>query len=490
MSELGKEVVTSLLYPSVVPLEAKMISLVQQLALLEQPERASTNVPAPDEDSEKIITFSDAWSSLAEEASENDAVECLLGQSDPKALEEFQEAKGILGDDAETNVSNEPNEPKSNSFMEAGEAGPDSEQLEVGGLIGDDLSGGDFFEGDPQNAAPNYVNGENNLCSQFEGGLIDQSYFYSAQSVENVTTYSGEVRSRNLFSASGIKVPIDPLQAHNFDFIGGEIEGPFFVNDLKEINSPRASHLPQVKIDSDSRVSVTEIERRQSVPNEENLLNADSEVYEVVRRIRGTDPADPSFWSRSTMLELDSSTSERNEMNGVEGDNSSGFIPSLGQRIDVVASRGEISTSSVPAKRVEIPIGQLRELVKVGVETGLDGRIEVELRPHDLGRMKLIFVQDSQGITVTVGAENSDTIEQIKKHLDQPIFESRQMNEIPIRFRFEAGGFASGGRDHPTNSRTSRPSKEKFEGSDGSDISDHKVTLVMPRGAGQMDIRV
>lgn len=490
MSELGKEVVTSLLYPSVIPLEVKMISLVQQLALLEQPERASTNVPASDEDPEKIITFSDAWSSLAEETSENDAVECLLEQSDPKALEEFQEVKGILGDDAETTASNEPYEPKSNNFLEAGEAGPDSEQLEVGGLIGDDLSGEDFFEGDPQNAAPNYVNGENNLCSQFEGGLINQRYLYGAQSVENVTTYSGEVRSRNLFADSGAKVTIEPLQTHNFDFSGGEIKGPFFVNDLKEINSPRASHLPRIKIDSDSRVSVRGIERRESVPYEENLLNPDSEVSEVVGRIRGTDATDPFFWSRSTMLELDSSISERTEMNGVEDSNSSDFIASLGQRVDVVALRGEISTSPVPAKRVEIPIGQLRELVKVGVETGLDGRIEVELRPHDLGRMKLTFIQDSQGITVTVGAENSDTIEQIKRHLDQSLFEARQMNEMPIRFRFEAGGFASGGRDHPTNSRTPRPSKEKFEGSDGSDISDHKATLVMPRGAGQMDIRV
>ncbi|NVO25954.1 hypothetical protein HJ526_00850 [Donghicola sp. C2-DW-16] len=146
-------------------------------------------------------------------------------------------------------------------------------------------------------------------------------------------------------------------------------------------------------------------------------------------------------------------------------------------------------TGAKPARSVHLHFDQVQEIVKVGVSSRVESAIEVELQPHDLGRMKLVFQRDTEGMAVTIDADRSETIDKIKRLLDQFNNEAKQTMEAPIRFRFETGAFSSGGRDAHSNSRPSYTNKARLYEGSLTESEDHAAPMQHSKILGQIDIR-
>lgn len=139
--------------------------------------------------------------------------------------------------------------------------------------------------------------------------------------------------------------------------------------------------------------------------------------------------------------------------------------------------------------KISLTMPQVFEVVEVGVQTEMSGEIEIELRPLDLGRMKLTFRQDSQGLSITVDAEWPETVDQIKRHIDQLSTELR-LNETAPRFRFESNGFGQGSREGHAGQRQARGLRGGAYGEEPSEASSiYKPQNVSDLSSGNVDIR-
>ena len=115
----------------------------------------------------------------------------------------------------------------------------------------------------------------------------------------------------------------------------------------------------------------------------------------------------------------------------------------------------------------------------------MNGEIEIELRPLDLGRMKLTFKQEAQGLAVVVEAERPETVEQIKRHLEQ-----LSTAEAAPRFRFEQNSFGQNARDGQSAQRQNRSSRsESYSDQSTENTSIYPATSVSDLVSGNVDIR-
>lgn len=139
--------------------------------------------------------------------------------------------------------------------------------------------------------------------------------------------------------------------------------------------------------------------------------------------------------------------------------------------------------------KISLTMPQVLEVVEVGVQTEMNGEIEIELRPLDLGRMKLTFRQDSQGLSITVDAERPETVDQIKRHIEQLSTDLR-LNETAPRFRFESNGFGQGSREGHAGQRQARGLRGGAYGEEPSEASSiYKPQNVSDLSSGNVDIR-
>lgn len=139
--------------------------------------------------------------------------------------------------------------------------------------------------------------------------------------------------------------------------------------------------------------------------------------------------------------------------------------------------------------KISLTMPQVLEVVEVGVQTEMNGEIEIELRPLDLGRMKLTFRQDSQGLSITVDAERPETVDQIKRHIEQLSTDLR-LNETAPRFRFESNGFGQSSREGHAGQRQARGLRAGAYGEGPSEASSiYKPQNVSDLSSGNVDIR-
>lgn len=139
--------------------------------------------------------------------------------------------------------------------------------------------------------------------------------------------------------------------------------------------------------------------------------------------------------------------------------------------------------------KISLTMPQVFEVVEVGVQTEMNGEIEIELRPLDLGRMKLTFKQDSQGLSITVDAERPETADQIKRHIEQ-LSSDLRLSETAPRFRFESNGFGQGSREGHAGQRQARGLRGGAYGEEPSESSPiYKPQNVSDLSSGNLDIR-
>ncbi|MEY8880380.1 hypothetical protein [Donghicola sp. XS_ASV15] len=149
----------------------------------------------------------------------------------------------------------------------------------------------------------------------------------------------------------------------------------------------------------------------------------------------------------------------------------------------------ELTSTPMRAAKVSLTLPQVKEVVQVAVASGLESKIEVELQPLDLGRMKLIFKQDAQGMSVIVEAEKPETIDQIRRHLEQASLDQRTGQDSQPRFRFESGGFEQSGRERQNSARQGKAMRVQTSGDEPLDVANEfsRPTQISP--SGSLDIK-
>lgn len=144
-----------------------------------------------------------------------------------------------------------------------------------------------------------------------------------------------------------------------------------------------------------------------------------------------------------------------------------------------------VADSSNSAAKVFLTIHQVAEIIEVGVQSEMHGEIEIELRPLDLGRMKLTFKQEAQGLAVVVEAERPETVEQIKRHLEQ-----LSTGESAPRFRFEQNSFGQNARDGQAAQRQNRSSRgDSYNDQSAETTSTYPATSISYLVSGNVDIK-
>ncbi len=149
----------------------------------------------------------------------------------------------------------------------------------------------------------------------------------------------------------------------------------------------------------------------------------------------------------------------------------------------------EVPSAPSSAAKVNLTLPQVEEVVQVAVASGLESKIEIELQPLDLGRMKLTFKQDAQGMSVVVEAEKPETIDQIRRHLEHTSLDQRSGPESQPRFRFESGGFEQSGRERQGGARQGKPSRGQISADDTMDVANEPSRPTHTTPYGSLDIK-
>lgn len=83
-----------------------------------------------------------------------------------------------------------------------------------------------------------------------------------------------------------------------------------------------------------------------------------------------------------------------------------------------------------------------------------DGPVEITLKPEELGKLRMQMITHDTGISMIVTAERPETIDLMRRHIDQLAQEYRELGYENISFAFGQEGGAKNdgdGSDHPTS---------------------------------------
>lgn len=120
------------------------------------------------------------------------------------------------------------------------------------------------------------------------------------------------------------------------------------------------------------------------------------------------------------------------------------------------------------------------------VRTASDGRVEVTLRPEELGRLSLSFTNDGVTMTVALSAERPETLELIRRNLDIPAQDLSDLGFGSLNF-----DFTEGAQEEPGGEARQRRNSGSVD--DNAETAPGAVTassITARVAAGGMDLRL
>ena len=119
------------------------------------------------------------------------------------------------------------------------------------------------------------------------------------------------------------------------------------------------------------------------------------------------------------------------------------------------APRSSAAPNTTPL-RAELAPHVAKQLVQVMAQAA-HKPVEIALSPHELGRVRMSITAEDGAITVNILAERPDTLDLMRRHIDQLGHTFRAMGYDQIAFSFGQGGDADGNtptdRDSPPDER-------------------------------------
>ncbi|MDJ0822737.1 MAG: flagellar hook-length control protein FliK [Paracoccaceae bacterium] len=114
-------------------------------------------------------------------------------------------------------------------------------------------------------------------------------------------------------------------------------------------------------------------------------------------------------------------------------------------KVDIAHQQSEarVAQSSVAASnsahRTEIAQALLRQITS-GLAQAQDGRVEIRLEPEELGRLRMQIVPVDQGVTVHVSADRQETLDLLRRNIEQLARELRELGYQQTSFSFDGQG--------------------------------------------------
>ncbi|MBK5932495.1 flagellar hook-length control protein FliK [Rhodovulum imhoffii] len=125
---------------------------------------------------------------------------------------------------------------------------------------------------------------------------------------------------------------------------------------------------------------------------------------------------------------------------------------------------GGVSTPVPAPVPVPVPANLATQVAEV-IRTTPEGAVDVHLRPEELGRLRLTISPSDAGVSVTVQADRPETVELMRRHIDQLGAQLREMGYGQVSFSFgqhrqapqgETPARSEGGGEQPDPSRPVR----------------------------------
>jgi Flagellar hook-length control protein FliK len=110
------------------------------------------------------------------------------------------------------------------------------------------------------------------------------------------------------------------------------------------------------------------------------------------------------------------------------------------------------------ADAARLPVPQLAEIMV----RQADRKIEIALNPEELGRVRMALSKTESGVMVQIFAERPETIELMRRHIDQLAQEFRRLGYDDVGFEFHGGGAESFRQSRAETEQTSGGASEDF----------------------------
>ncbi|MEH6520662.1 flagellar hook-length control protein FliK [Sulfitobacter sp.] len=130
-----------------------------------------------------------------------------------------------------------------------------------------------------------------------------------------------------------------------------------------------------------------------------------------------------------------------------------------------------------------------RQLAEVATQAS-SRPVEIALSPHELGRVRMSIVSDDNAITVSIVAERGETIDLMRRHIDQLGQTFRSMGYQQINFEFGQGAQNS---DHAEDGRPSEQTDTKNGLDQGTDqvlVEESTIAQLNAASTDGVDIRL
>lgn len=154
-------------------------------------------------------------------------------------------------------------------------------------------------------------------------------------------------------------------------------------------------------------------------------------------------------------------------------------------------SRSVLQSASVPAAEGSPVRSESARMVAAQLVNALiraqNNKVEISLNPAELGRVRMVLATSAAGVEVSIAAERPETLELMRRHIDQLAEEFRRLGYDNIGFEF-AGGQSRGGFDNePAGSRQS----DRSESGNHPDVSEPGIiSPSRTTNTGGIDLRL
>ena len=133
--------------------------------------------------------------------------------------------------------------------------------------------------------------------------------------------------------------------------------------------------------------------------------------------------------------------------------------------------------------RPEVPQQVIRQITEV-LHRLSEGGVEIQLRPEELGRVRLQMVPLDQGMTVVVSAERGETLDLMRRHIDQLARALQDLGYSGTQFSF------SGGREQRPGSADAGSDGLASPGTPETEARPAKATQPSPGPGGQASLDI
>ena len=148
---------------------------------------------------------------------------------------------------------------------------------------------------------------------------------------------------------------------------------------------------------------------------------------------------------------------------------------------DLRSTQAPAQVSQTP--RPEVPQQVMRQVTEV-LHRLSEGGVEIQLRPEELGRVRLQMVPLDQGMTVVVSAERGETLDLMRRHIDQLARALQDLGYSGTQFSF------SGGREQRPGSAGAGSEGLASPGAPETETRPATVTRPSPGPGGQASLDI